>query len=154
MSNTINIGNGITLTLSDATMHLIFGELLTSAVSHLQTRVAFLENAHQRLLTKMQATDTALADVDNTLESLQTDLNDLDSKVDDLDSKVQDMPDFDEMAGQIEELESNVNADSIGEMESSIEALQLKASKLDNDMDSVNGIFSAIVSAIHSKVLA
>ena len=138
MSNTITIADGITLTLSDSTMHLLFGELLVSQVINQQKEIDILANTVARL-------EREIAAIDDSVESLQGSVADLDSKFDD-------MPDLDDMAGQIDELESNANQDSIGEMESNIEALQDKAAKLDKDLNVVNLIFSNICQAIHSQV--
>ena len=127
--NTIKIGNDIVLTVTDAVMHAVFGELLNTKVDNLIDRVGKLEDKTFNL--------------SDELETVQNNVSDLESKLDD-------MPDFDELSGRLDELET-VNTDDI---ESRVDDLETNFSKADHDLDTVNSILSKVAEAIYSHVKA
>src|SRR5580765_5479917 len=103
VSNVIEMNGGIVLTLSDDVMNKLFGELLTSQVANLQRQVDTLAMTVARL-------ETAIDQNDSEIESLRSDVGNIEESIESIDTKLDDMPDLDDMAGQIEELETNSNS--------------------------------------------
>ena len=147
MNNTITLGDSIVLTLSDEVMNKLFGGLLVSQVNNLQKQV-------DTLAVSMARFENMLSETDDAVEQISSSLNELTTQVEDHDFKLDDLPDFDELTGQIEELETNSNADTIGGLSSNVEDLEVKVKQIDHDINIINGIFARIGDAVFPVTIA